>query len=421
MKKTTSYVPESRPYTFTAEQMEPFTPQPRENLGRSEDEDDSDYRMVSAIVSAIRSTRPKAKQISNEDLRNICLQAIREGQTQNPSWIDGQIHRLWEQAQKANPMPAISVPPKPIEAPWDVSASATLPEPTSLSPAHSLAKSTEKSPNKSRTSETLRQESSLKKRKGAKSPLTGEESGTKPETNSFDMPVLARSSRSLAEGASWSESLNPPKAESHAPGPTQDPQDQGGEQVLQTVPTTAEQPKTHEDPLLGIVPTEVSAIIDQEHLLRIHEQHQIWKSSVLNPRANSAQGRANFRGLDLRHLDFSHLDFSYADFSEANVAGIKFIGAKLVRCHFVKAQADGGDFTQANLRRANFSRAHLGSASFLEADLRDADFAWAQGAYVDALKQKQSPVAAGEFDAIAAELPTQAIGPENTEEQPLFH
>ncbi len=404
MKKTTSYVPESRPYTFTAEQMEPFTPQPRENLGRSEDEDDSDYRMVSAIVSAIRSTRPKAKQISNEDLRNICLQAIREGQTQNPSWIDGQIHRLWEQAQKATAASVVSALPKPLEIPVEVPARSISTESLPQTKAAEIAATPSESP--------------LKKRKALKSP-DGDEPGSRKEANAMEMPVLARHSHTFPEDPSHSESTHSFSGQGgQEMSPVQEP---GADSPASLGSTTSGEVKSHEDPLQGIVPTEISPILDQEHLLKIHELHQVWKSAVLNPRAQSAQGRANFRGLDLRHLDFSHLDFSYADFSESKIEGVKFIAAKLVRCHFVKAHADGGDFSQANLRRANFSRAHLGTAVFLDADLRDTEFAWAQGTYVDALKNKENPVIGTDELPANEESSPPSVADEDASGQSLFH
>lgn len=110
-------------------------------------------------------------------------------------------------------------------------------------------------------------------------------------------------------------------------------------------------------------------IQNEEDLEFVIKKHQDWMQAVLDPKATSAHGRANFRGVNLRGYDLSGRNLSCADFTECDLSDTNLSYAVLSCCHMTKANLSG-----ANLKGAVFKKAKMDGAILTGAILDACDF-----------------------------------------------
>lgn len=112
--------------------------------------------------------------------------------------------------------------------------------------------------------------------------------------------------------------------------------------------------------------SEPEKISCQEDLKAVALRHGRWMDSVLDPRSVEAEGRANFKGVDLSGMDLKGLDFRCANFSGSNLRDADLRQARLSCCDFSNAILIGANFSGSQLKRANFLNAEIKDAVFDE-------------------------------------------------------
>lgn len=113
--------------------------------------------------------------------------------------------------------------------------------------------------------------------------------------------------------------------------------------------------------------SEVAIITCQEDLDRVLSDHNEWANAVLNPKADTAKGRANLVGADLRPYDLSGKNLAGANLTGANLQGVELVNANLTATNFERA-----DLRCASLRGARLIRTKLTGADLRGADLTGA-------------------------------------------------
>ncbi len=118
--------------------------------------------------------------------------------------------------------------------------------------------------------------------------------------------------------------------------------------------------------------------IESESDLKIViERHQGWIASVLNPRAELMEGRANLTGSDLSGFDLSETDLRGVNFSRCILRGTSFQGSNLNGANFNHADLQGADMRGCTVRRSIFDYADL-----RDAELGGVDFTLASMSHV---------------------------------------
>ena len=112
--------------------------------------------------------------------------------------------------------------------------------------------------------------------------------------------------------------------------------------------------------------SEIATVTCQQDLDTILADHLQWAYAVLNPKADTAKGRANLKGADLRNYDLSGKNLSGANLSGANLQGIDMINANLTATNL-----EGADMRCVNLRGAKLVRTKLTGADLRGADLTE--------------------------------------------------
>lgn len=112
--------------------------------------------------------------------------------------------------------------------------------------------------------------------------------------------------------------------------------------------------------------SEIATVTCQQDLDTILADHLQWAYAVLNPKADTAKGRANLKGADLRNYDLSGKNLSGANLSGANLQGIDMINANLTATNL-----EGADMRCVNLRGAKLIRTKLTGADLRGADLTE--------------------------------------------------
>ena len=112
--------------------------------------------------------------------------------------------------------------------------------------------------------------------------------------------------------------------------------------------------------------SEVATVTCQKDLDTILADHLQWAYAVLNPKADTAKGRANLKGADLRDYDLSGKNLSGANLSGANLQGIDMINTNLTATNL-----EGADMRCVNLRGAKLIRTKLTGADLRGADLTE--------------------------------------------------
>jgi uncharacterized protein YjbI with pentapeptide repeats len=107
------------------------------------------------------------------------------------------------------------------------------------------------------------------------------------------------------------------------------------------------------------------------------ERHQGWIASVLNPRAELMEGRANLTGSDLSGFDLSETDLRGVNFSRCILRGTSFQGSNLNGANFNHADLQGADIRGCSVRRTVFDYADL-----RDAELSGVDFSQASMSHV---------------------------------------
>lgn len=110
--------------------------------------------------------------------------------------------------------------------------------------------------------------------------------------------------------------------------------------------------------------SEVASVTCQADLDRILADHLEWAYAVLNPKADTAKGRANLIGADLRNYNLSGKNLSGADLSKANLQGCEMINCNLTATNF-----EGADMRCVNLRGSKLVRTKLTGTDLRGADL----------------------------------------------------
>jgi|GEM_PF-2303882 len=101
------------------------------------------------------------------------------------------------------------------------------------------------------------------------------------------------------------------------------------------------------------------SVQDQSELESVLRRHQEWISSVLNPRADLMEGRANLKGADLRGLNLAGRDLRGANLSHANLAGVDLSHCILNGANLSHADLTGAVLTGASVKRCNFDHSNL--------------------------------------------------------------
>jgi len=112
--------------------------------------------------------------------------------------------------------------------------------------------------------------------------------------------------------------------------------------------------------------SEIATVTCQQDLDKILADHLEWTYAVLNPKADTAKGRANLKGADLRDYDLSGKNLSAANLSGANLQGIDMINSNLTATNL-----EGADMRCVNLRGAKLVRTKLTGADLRGADLTE--------------------------------------------------
>lgn len=112
--------------------------------------------------------------------------------------------------------------------------------------------------------------------------------------------------------------------------------------------------------------SEPEKISCQEDLKAVALRHGRWIDGVLDPRSEGAEGRANFKGVDLSGMDLSGLDLRCANFAGADLSEANLSHAKLSCCDFSGANLIGADFSKAQLKRSVFANAQIKNTVFDE-------------------------------------------------------
>jgi hypothetical protein len=141
-----------------------------------------------------------------------------------------------------------------------------------------------------------------------------------------------------------------------------------GQVVLAANPEESEEAKKDgKAKLPEIHISEIATVTCQADLDRILADHREWADAVLNPKAETAKGRANLIGADLRPYDLSGKNLSGANLSGANLQGVDLVNANLTATNFENA-----DLRCANLRGAKMIRTKVNGADLRGADLTNA-------------------------------------------------
>jgi hypothetical protein len=112
--------------------------------------------------------------------------------------------------------------------------------------------------------------------------------------------------------------------------------------------------------------SEVATVTCQQDLDKILSEHLEWAYAVLNPKADTAKGRANLKGADLRNYDLSGKNLSGANLTGANLQGID-----MINCNLTATNLEGADMRCVNLRGAKLVRTKLAGADLRGADLTE--------------------------------------------------
>jgi len=112
--------------------------------------------------------------------------------------------------------------------------------------------------------------------------------------------------------------------------------------------------------------SEIATVTSQQDLDKILTDHLEWANAVLNPKAETAKGRANLKGADLRAYDLSGKNLSGANLSGANLQGID-----MINCNLTATNLEGADLRCVNLRGAKLVRTKLTGADLRGADLTE--------------------------------------------------
>ena len=154
------------------------------------------------------------------------------------------------------------------------------------------------------------------------------------------------------------------------------PSDQTPGEAMQAI--SPQQIKEVIDPLTRVFPSPPVAISCREELDPILQRHQKWIASVMSPRSDILEGRANLAGADLSGFDLTGVNLSGATLTGSKLVGALFRSAILKGADFTGSNAQGADFSGAKLQRAKFERADLRDSEFGGSDTTGADFRFAR-------------------------------------------
>ncbi len=124
--------------------------------------------------------------------------------------------------------------------------------------------------------------------------------------------------------------------------------------------------------LAKIEPTTPSIIETEEDLREVLLRHEAWINSVLDPKRQVSEGRANLRGANLQGFDLRYRNLSCADLRDINLMGANLEGANLVSAKLERANLQGANLRQAKFRKANLTEADLRDSEIESADWRGA-------------------------------------------------
>ena len=137
-----------------------------------------------------------------------------------------------------------------------------------------------------------------------------------------------------------------------------------GQVVVASAETEDDDKKDPKAKLPEIHISEIATVTCQQDLDNILKEHLEWAYAVLNPKAETAKGRANLKGADLRNYDLSGKNLSGANLSGANLQGID-----MINCNLTATNLEGADMRCVNLRGAKMIRTKLTAADLRGADL----------------------------------------------------
>jgi hypothetical protein len=124
--------------------------------------------------------------------------------------------------------------------------------------------------------------------------------------------------------------------------------------------------------LAQIEPSKPRVVETEDDLREILQLHEAWIHSVLDPKRQVSEGRANLRGANLQGFDLRYRNLSCADLREVNLMGANLEGANLVSAKLQSANLQGANLCKAKLRKANLSDADLRDSEIDDADWRGA-------------------------------------------------
>ena len=163
------------------------------------------------------------------------------------------------------------------------------------------------------------------------------------------------------------------------------------------------------DPLTKVIPSARVLVTNMDELQPVLDRHQRWIDSVLSPKVDVYEGRANLAGSDLSGLDLTGVNLSGATLTGCRLVGTLFRNANLRGVNFSQVDAQGADFRGARLQKANFERADLRGAEWEGANLTGTEFKFARRVEKAADESNSAEEAAdssADVVQLSAEIPT---------------
>jgi len=127
-----------------------------------------------------------------------------------------------------------------------------------------------------------------------------------------------------------------------------------------------------EEVLARIEPSSISKVETESDLHEVLRIHEVWMSSVLDPKRDVSGGRANLQGACLQGFDLRFLNLSCADLRHANLMGANLEGANFTSAKLQSANLQGANLSNTKFRRANLTNADLRDADYETSDFRNA-------------------------------------------------
>ncbi len=135
--------------------------------------------------------------------------------------------------------------------------------------------------------------------------------------------------------------------------------EEGGETAIATETTAANAQEPTKKQSVRFEVSKPVSVQDQSELDSVLRRHQEWISSVLNPRADLMEGRANLKSADLRGFNLAGRDLRGANLSHANLAGVDLSHCILNGANLSHADLKNAILTGASVKRCNFDHSNL--------------------------------------------------------------